>query len=536
MEIPARHSPTLDLNDLPPESTRRASEETVTSYNPATQLAIGEVPRVLAHHAPAVMERAREAQRAWRRRPLTQRVEVIDKILAGLMTWRDDLLELVVEELGMTPLEARRSWWRLMALMRTVLRRAPQLLGDEELDLGSGLWAKGRERGFASWRPRGVVVCAASSYEVLETTVAQALSALVAGNAVVVVSDEGAPLLLSSVANVVAQAGVGAGLWTGVCGGDELAEALARQADAIITHHSASSVRRLRAAAAERLIPIWGRAPGADVAVVLNDANLVESARAVVWSAMCGAGRRQTAIRRVWVQQSIAAVFTDQVVAEVLRLRQGVPGVEDIEVGPQADFAQVEHLEELIDDAVEKGAKLLVGGSRRRRCEGAFFEPTVIAGVDETMRLWQAPVPGPIVALTVMRSPAEASMRCREQGGPVRASIFSKSVSVAREVGQQFEAAVVAINEPAGDLPPEPGEREAACGGLRDLDPLHALRASSRRKIFVEARVNPRSRLRLRGFEDSERQLRLLDTLIALRFESGVVSRITRLWRQLRPQ
>ncbi|TXD33736.1 aldehyde dehydrogenase family protein [Lujinxingia vulgaris] len=536
METPARHSPSIDATDqLPEASLKRPGAETIVSYNPANQHAIGEVARTLASQAAEVVERGGEAQRAWRRRPLVQRVQAVKEVLGALMVWREDLLELGIEELGMTPLEMRRSWWRLMAVAREVLERAPERLSQEELEVGRGLFSKRRERAVAHWRPRGVVACVAGAYGMLESTVAQGLAALVAGNTVVVVSDERAPLLLSSVGNVIAQTLATPGAWTTICGGDDLAEEVARRADVVVVHGSASRSRRVRAAAAERLVPVWGRSPGADVAVVLNDADLVAAARAVVWGAMCGAGRREAAIRRVWVQQSIAAVFTDQVVAEVLRLRQGMPGVEEVEVGPQADFGEVELLEELIDDAVEKGAKLLVGGSRRRRCEGAFFEPTVISGVDETMELWRAPVPGPIVALTVMRSPAEASMRCRDRGGPVRASIFSKSVSVAREVGLQFEASVVGINEPVSDLPPGYGSREAACGGLRDRDAVEALRACSRRAVMVESVPGFGRGLSLRGFADAERQQRLLDAWTALRFERGVTRRVTQIWNHLRP-
>ncbi|RDV37468.1 aldehyde dehydrogenase family protein [Bradymonadaceae bacterium TMQ3] len=536
METPARHSPSFETTDqLPEASIRRPCGEMIISYNPANQHAIGEVARTMGSQAAEVMARAGEAQRAWRRRPLVQRIEVADAVLGALMDWREDLLELGIEELGMTPLEMRRSWWRMMASVREVLDGAPSLLGEEALKVGGGLFARRRERAVAQWRPRGVVACVAGSYDVLESAVVQGLAALVAGNTVVVAADERAPLLLSSVGNVIAQTIASPAVWTTVCGGDELAEEVVRRADAVVVQGSASRVRRVCGAAAEGLVPIWGDAPGADVAVVLNDADLVAAARAVVWGAMCGAGRRKAAIRRVWVQQSIAAVFTDQIVAEVLRLRQGMPGVEEVEVGPQADFGEVELLEELMDDAVERGAKLLVGGSRRRRCEGAFFEPTVISGVDETMQLWEAAVPGPIVALTVMRSPAEASMRCRDRGGPVRASIFSKSVSVAREVGMQFEAAVVGINEPVSDLPPGYGPREAACGGLRQLDAIEVLRASSRRAVMVESRPGFGRGLNLRGFADAERQQRLLDAWTALRFERGVTRRVTRIWNHLRP-
>src|SRR5690554_8199531 len=108
METPARHSPSLDSDHLPQgQSLRRSGVETITSYNPATQLAIGEVMRTPTGHAAEVMERAGEAQRAWRRRPLAQRVAAVREVLYGLMVWRDDLLELGVEELGMTPLEAQ---------------------------------------------------------------------------------------------------------------------------------------------------------------------------------------------------------------------------------------------------------------------------------------------------------------------------------------------------------------------------------------------------------------------------------------------
>lgn len=488
MKTHQTHTPPLDeateyrqADEPRPDGRRRR----LRSLNPADQTVVGEVETTPASEAEEIIERAAETRRAWCRRPLSRRVQRARMIFYELLEWRSEMLELQVDETGKSKLEARYELWTTCREIGDMLAEADEVLGD---DTDGRWWTPGRQME-SSWQSRGTVLVVASDYAPVHSTVAPALAAIIAGNAVIVVGDESSPLTAQSVVNIATAIGIPDRLWTGVVGGDDLVDRLADRADAIVSYGSAEQTRRLARRQADRMIPIYGRWKTDDVLIVLNDADIDKAARAAVASSCGGAGRLRRSVRRIYVQESVADSFVDAVVEEIRTLRQsGLGDVDGLDIGPLGDREELHDVAERVDEAASSGARLVAGGRIRPRCRGLFFEPTVLTDVDESMRLWRQGGPGPVVAISTVEAPAEAARRTRDVDGYGVVSIFSGNADVARNMADNVGAPVVGINEAITDLPSvSPPVRGAVDA---PLDPIGAdrLRALSQRLLTVENR------------------------------------------------
>ena len=492
MKTQETHTPPLDETRVERNLTpsHRHQDDHLRSINPADGCVVGETRMTSPSEIDILLERALEAQRAWRRRPLKFRIEKGRELFCEALSWRRELLELIGDETGKSSLEARWELWKTCEEVEDILSGAQPMLQEEE---DARWWQPGRKT-LWRWQPRGLVLIIASGYEPLQTTLAPAIAALVAGNAVVVVGDRRSPLTAQSITNIATSIGIADHLWTGVVGTRRLTDSLADRVDAVVSYGSSMVTRRLARRQGDRMIPVYGRWPTRDAMIVLADADLRRAARAAVCSSCSGGGRRRRSLRRIYVQQSIIDPFIDAVVEEVSTLRQGHrdgdgPGERGgIEVGPLFDAEQLETMESLVDEATGRGARLVAGGRIRPRCRGLFFEPTVLTGVDESMRLWNENIPGPVVAIAEVQAPAEAIRRICEIPGYGAVSLFTRNRGLARDLAKRLQAPVVGINEVVHDVPAHSPSIRGTLSG--PLDPVGAdrLRALSQTTLLVERR------------------------------------------------
>ncbi len=157
------------------------------------------------------------------------------------------------------------------------------------------------------------------------------------------------------------------------------------EADYIQFTGSTRTGRKIAQRAAERLIPYSLELGGKDAMIVLADADLERAANGAVWGAMANTGQACTSVERVYVEEPVYDEFVALVAERVRGLRQGADGKGfDADVGPLSSEAQLAIVERHVSEALAKGARALVGG-KRAEAPGAFFEPTVLVDVDQSM-------------------------------------------------------------------------------------------------------------------------------------------------------
>ncbi len=391
-------------------------------HSPATGELLGEVPDLDAAAVGEAVARARAAAPAWAALELGERVE-------ALLKWRDLVLdtplvpETLVRESGKPRHEAEGlEVLYLCELIRAMARLSRRAFAEETRNPLLFLTKKTR----LVRHPLGVVgVIGPWNFPILNNA-ADAVAPLLAGNAVVLKPSEITPLTSCVLRDLWLKAGNPPDVFQVVTGRGAAGAALVDLADAVMFTGSVATGRKIAARCGERLVPCVTELGGKSPFVVLPGANLERAAEAAAWSSFIHSGQVCIRTERIYVHASVADRFEQLLVSRVAALRQGPPdptgGAHDL--GSVTFVRQIEVVERQIADAVAKGARVLVGGTRRGSGPGLFFEPTVLSGATHDMEVMREETFGPLVPVMRFWENAEALHLANDTHLGLNATVF----------------------------------------------------------------------------------------------------------------
>jgi succinate-semialdehyde dehydrogenase/glutarate-semialdehyde dehydrogenase len=201
-------------------------------------------------------------------------------------------------------------------------------------------------------------------------------------------------------------------------------------------------------AAAEQMIPCVLELGGKDPAIVLPDADLDAAAKKIAWGAFSNSGQTCASVERVYVHESVAKPFTEKVVALAKQLRQGEPNRHDVDVGAMTTQMQVDIVRRHLDDARQRGAKVLAGGEIQVTAEGArFVQPTVLTDTTGEMDIVREETFGPMLPIMTFRTEEEAVRLANDSRYGLSAYVFTRDRASAERVGNQLAAGTVMHND-----------------------------------------------------------------------------------------
>jgi acyl-CoA reductase-like NAD-dependent aldehyde dehydrogenase len=268
---------------------------------------------------------------------------------------------------------------------------------------------------------------------------AATLQALAAGNSVVQKPSEYATESARLLVELWEKGGGPSDIWRLVEGGPETGAALVRaKIDKISFTGGASGGKAVLAEAAESLKPALLELGGSDAMLVCPDAPLPRSAEGAVWGAFYNAGQSCIGVRRCFVHQSIAEAFT----AEVLRQTAAIAADD---YGAIRTAGQIAKLKVAVDDAVDKGAKLVSGDAAVD--EKHRMQPTVLVDVGPGMKVMTEELFGPILSIIRVSSMDQAVEWANGTSHGLSASVWSRDRSEARTLARRLQAGGVTIND-----------------------------------------------------------------------------------------
>ena len=181
--------------------------------------------------------------------------------------------------------------------------------------------------------------------------------------------------------------------------------------------------------------------------IVCSDADLERAANAAVHYSMQNAGQTCISTERVYVEEPIYDEFVRLVTDSVRGLRQGAPGGPgSTDLGAVIHPPQSDIVERHVKDAVERGARVLVGGGRRDE-NGHFFEPTVLVDVDHSMACMREETFGPTVPIMKVRDAEEAVRLANDSPYGLQASVWTKDAAKGERLARRIEAGAVTVND-----------------------------------------------------------------------------------------
>jgi acyl-CoA reductase-like NAD-dependent aldehyde dehydrogenase len=230
---------------------------------------------------------------------------------------------------------------------------------------------------------------------------------------------------------------------------------------------STATGRKVAVACAERLIPYSLELGGKDPAVVLADADLERAANGIVWGGMFNSGQVCVSVERVYVEAPIYDEFVAKLTDRVSRLRQGQDDKGyQFDVGAMATAAQRDIVACHVDDAVAGGARVTTGG--KPTGVGTFFQPTVLADVEQSMSCMTEETFGPTLPVVKVADEDEAIRLANDSRYGLSATVWTGDVARGERVARQLEAGAVNVNDAMANgfhfALPMPGWKDSGIG------------------------------------------------------------------------
>ena len=421
--------------------------DTLPSINPATGEVLAHVEKTSPSMLPEIVSRARAAQRPWAKLPIRDRCEKSRSLRERIMASRQELADVVVRESGKPRVEAlfadifvaldSAEYWSKNAASALRTRRVPH----------HSTAAKAK-RGYLAYNPLGVIAVISSWNYPLAIPLGQIIPAVAAGNAVVCKTSDLTPQCGLLIEELFVGAGFPGNLVTVVQGGGEVGQALIDASpDKVLFTGSVATGRRVAEACAKKLIPSVLELGGKDAMIVLADADLEVASSAAVWGSYTNCGQVCLSVERLFVEQAVAEKFMALCVEKTKKLRIGLGSDPATDVGPLIRPQHVQRMSDLVHNAVARGAKVLCGGKSRPELGANFFEPTVIAGVDSSMKLFQEETFGPILAVQAVPDANEAIARANDSPFALAASIWTKNKTRGLALATELRAGAVMVND-----------------------------------------------------------------------------------------
>jgi acyl-CoA reductase-like NAD-dependent aldehyde dehydrogenase len=418
--------------------------------DPATLETLGSVGDATPDDVDRAVQAAYRAFPEWAATDVGKRAGILRSAADLLESHRDELVASLVREQGKPTLEAKGEFGHFINGLRFYSELASKVRGGYQ-ELPSQF---GRSYGLVVRRPLGVVAAIVPWNFPLTLLANKLAPALVAGNTVVAKPAETTPLTTLRVAELLGEAGVPAGVVNIVTGAAETGEAL-------VTHPlvrrvaftgQTSTGQRINELAAPALKKVSLELGGSDPTIVLADADLDAAIKTIQIGRYWNCGQMCLAPKRAFVASEVFDRFVETMVSRVERYEPG-KGDEPadkprLRIGPLHTARQLQTLQDQLADAVERGAKVLVGGDAPEGTPGGhFFQPAVVVDVPRDARLATEEVFGPILPVWRVDDLDDAIERANDTSYGLGSSIWTRDAGAIDRAMRELDTGMTWVNQ-----------------------------------------------------------------------------------------
>ena len=438
------------------------SNETIDVTNPATGETLGTIPKMGADETREAIEAANEAYPAWRAKTAKERAVILRKWFDLMMENQEDLARMMTAEQGKPLKESMGEIVYAASFIEWFAEEGKRIYGDTIPQHAPG------KRIVVTKEPIGV--CAAiTPWNFPAAMITRKCGpALAAGCTMVVKPATATPYSALALAELGERAGIPAGVFSvvtgssGAIGGEMTSNPTVRK----LTFTGSTEIGKLlmeqcAGTVKKTSMELGGNAPF----IVFNDADLDEAVQGAMASKFRNTGQTCVCANRLLVQEGVYEEFSAKlaVAVEEMRVGDGLQG--ETEQGPMIDMAAVEKVEEHIEDAVAKGAKVISGGSRHD-LGGTFFQPTVLAEVNTDMKVTREETFGPVAPLYRFETEEQALEMANDTEFGLAAYFYSRDIGRIWRVMEGLEYGIVGVNEGiiSTEVAPFGGMKESGTG------------------------------------------------------------------------
>jgi succinate-semialdehyde dehydrogenase/glutarate-semialdehyde dehydrogenase len=424
------------------------SGNSIEVINPATGEPVDTAPRGTAEDAREAIDAAAQAFAIWSEFTQAKRAEVLKRTVELLKLHENELATLLTKEQGKPLREAALEIRRYGHTLEYYAGLGKNIRGGYIPQIDENKY------GLIIKRPLGVVGAIVPWNFPVSLMGNKIGPALLAGNTMVIKPAETTPLTDLRVVGLFLEAGLPKGALNVVTGQGSVV------GEEIVTNPKVRKIgftgstdvgRRVMASAAQGIKRVTLELGGSDPMIVCDDANIDEAVKAAATGRFFNCGQACLAIKRLYLFESIADDFIEKLVGRARKLRVGNGLAEGTMIGPLHSASQRDEIEAQVQDAVDRGARVLAGGVRLRGADydnGHFYAPTLLTDVPDEARVAREEVFGPALPIFKVKSFDEAIEKANDSIFGLGSSIWTNDLSRATRAAERIEAGYTWINSP----------------------------------------------------------------------------------------
>ncbi len=415
---------------------------TIEVSDPATNEILGTVPKLGANETRRAIEAANAAWPAWRAKTAKERANIIRRWFELMMENQDDLGLLMTSEQGKPLPEAKGEVAYAASFLEWFAEEGRRAYGEV---IPTHM---GDRRVVVIKEPVGVCAAITPWNFPAAMITRKAGPALAAGCPMVVKPATATPYSALALAELAERAGIPKGVFSVVTGsakaigGEMTSNPIVRKLTFTGSTEIGKTLMQQCAGTVKKVsMELGGNAPF----IVFDDADLDAAVEGAMASKYRNAGQTCVCANRLLVQDGVYEAFAAKLSEAVTGLKVG-SGVEDgVDQGPLIDMAAVEKVEEHIADALSKGARVVAGGGRHE-LGGTFFQPTILADVDTSMRVTKEETFGPLAPLFRFKTEDEAIAMANDTEFGLAAYFYSRDMGRVWRVSEGLEYGIIGAN------------------------------------------------------------------------------------------
>jgi succinate-semialdehyde dehydrogenase/glutarate-semialdehyde dehydrogenase len=421
---------------------------TIESINPANKAVLGRVPVSGEDEVRLAVERAWHCYSEWQLTSLKTRAKHLAKLRKVIAEKADEIAKLISDEVGKPLPEAYFS--ELSGPLDTCLwlvNQGEKLLADQPVPISNALLAS--KQSIIAYEPLGVIGIISPWNYPFSIPMMTAIMALYAGNTVVIKPSEKSSLVGIKIGELILEAGFPPGAVEIITGDGQTGKYLSSsRLGRLIFTGSVGGGKAVMSQAANSLTPVSLELGGKDAAIVLPDAPIDWTAKGLTWGAFTNAGQACASVERVYI---VKGKHTDEIIRAIVaaaqKLKLGPASDPLSDVGPLIDQGQLDIVNGHVQEALAKGAKAVVGGKVRDELGGFFFEPTVLTGVTQDMKIMRDETFGPVLPIMVVDTEDQAVELANDSEYGLCATIWAGKLPRAECVARDINVGTVLIND-----------------------------------------------------------------------------------------
>lgn len=414
----------------------------ITAINPSTEEVYGAIEENSNEEIDEKIRKAR-SNKTWPFINIDERVRIIEKLISLLEEHKETISKTMAGEIG-KPLKVGRHEVEIAAKrVRDFCKLVPAFIQDEEI------FENEIERNYIRYEPLGTVVVISPWNAPVFVSLASIIPALLCGNNVIWKPSEYAIfscLELNKVFDILKKVGLPDSAFQFVIGCKEIGKYLVESdIDLVSLTGSVRAGKEVFGSCAQKMRRFVLELGGKDPAIILEDADLDKSAREIVKSATMYTGQICFGVERVYCLEKIYNEFVQKCIDEIKKIKVGDPLNEETDMGPFSVKFQLDRVLLHINDALQKGAKILHGGTKIGN-KGYFLSPAVIVDVNHSMLIMKEETFGPIIPIMKVNDVDEAIKLANDSIYGLTASIWTSDIIKGGEIAKKIEAGTVEIN------------------------------------------------------------------------------------------